>query len=147
MRLCCTNGYRVSRRRGLLCVCMHLADDVRYSISSFNSTTTLRVDPQSHMDVRETLFIWVVLRIFCQCLEKGKRVREMKTGAQYGTGRWKPANIRRACYQDRMLSNGESCPHLVYLILIEWYGSICYSLSNFHQVFLDVLYNDITTLV
>lgn len=38
-------------------------------------------------------------------------------------------------------------PHLVYLILVEWYVSSCYFLSHLHQVFLDVLHNDISTLV
>lgn len=47
----------------------HLADDVRDCISSFNPATTLGVDPQSHMDVREALLVWIVLRIFSQSLE------------------------------------------------------------------------------
>lgn len=39
------------------------------------------------------------------------------------------------------------CPHLVYLILVERYFSRCYFLSHLHQVFLDVLNNDVTILV
>lgn len=48
----------------------HLADDVRDCISSFDPVTTLGVDPQSHMDVREALLIWIVLRIFSQSLKE-----------------------------------------------------------------------------
>lgn len=48
----------------------HLADDVRDCISSFDPVTSLGVDPKSHMNVREALLIWVVLRIFSQSLER-----------------------------------------------------------------------------
>lgn len=38
-------------------------------------------------------------------------------------------------------------PHLVDLVLVQWYGSTSYLLSQLHQVFLDVLHNDIATLI
>lgn len=41
----------------------------------------------------------------------------------------------------------QPCPYLVYLILVEWYSSFCYFLSHLHQVFLDVLHNDVAILV
>lgn len=37
--------------------------------------------------------------------------------------------------------------YLVYLILVEWYVSIRYLLTNLHQVLLDILHNDIPTLI
>ncbi len=41
----------------------------------------------------------------------------------------------------------QPCPHLVYLILVERYGSFCYFLSHLHQVLLDVLHDDVAILV
>lgn len=48
---------------------------------------------------------------------------------------------------DRAFYGNLRFPHLVYLILVERYGSTCYLLSHLHQVFLNVLHNYITTLV
>lgn len=51
----------------------YLADDVGDRISSFDPSTPLRVDPQSHVDVREALLVWIILRVFGQCLSKREK--------------------------------------------------------------------------
>lgn len=48
----------------------HLADDVRDRVPSFDPATTLGVYPQSHMDVREALLVWIILRILSQRLDE-----------------------------------------------------------------------------
>lgn len=52
----------------------YLADDVGDRISSFDPSTPLRVDPQSHVDVREAPLVWIILRVFGQRLSERERV-------------------------------------------------------------------------
>ena len=54
----------------------HLTNDVRDCVSSFDTATALRVDPQGHVDVGEALLVWVVLRIFGQSLGQPQSHRE-----------------------------------------------------------------------
>lgn len=176
-------------------ICTHLADDVRDCISGFDPVTALGVDPQSHMDVREALLIWIVLRIFSESLEATGKGKTATMNRQYNANTleshssflccsilssmwnqlvdqfytvhvncccmwWHPVverthmnpvslklQVTAFLFRSGNVQNIQPCPHLVYLILVERYGSFCYFLSHLHQVFLDVLYNDVAILV
>lgn len=56
----------------------HLTDDVGDCITSFDPATSLRVDPESHMDVGEAFLVWIILRIFCQTLQESENKRLIK---------------------------------------------------------------------
>lgn len=117
----------------------HFANEVGDGIARFDPTTTLGVDPQSHVDVRETFLIRVVLRIFCQGLERRKPV--VKSRQESNNENKKEITASVEAEQKQLF------PHLVDLVLVQWYGSTSYLLSQLHQVFLDVLHNDIATLI
>lgn len=64
---------------------------------------------------------------------------------------WTRAETQLICVSDKTLNlhwtNLQLCPHLVYLVLVEWNLSCRYFLPHLHQMFLDVLHYHITTLV
>lgn len=47
---------------------VYLTDDVGHGVPGFDLPASLRVDPQSHMHMGETLLIWIVLRVLRQGL-------------------------------------------------------------------------------
>lgn len=57
------------------------------------------------------------------------------------------ANQKRNTREHRDSIQSELHLYLVDLILVEWYVSVRHLLSNLHQMLLDVLHNDIPTLV
>lgn len=109
---------------------VYLTDDVGHGVSCFDLASSLRVDPQGHMHVRETLFIRVVLRVLRQGLHKHIHVK-------------RPSSVALSS----CLSSQRNLHHLVDLKHAERDAAVGHLLPNLNQMLLDVLKDCVPVLV
>lgn len=109
---------------------VYLTDDVGHSVSRFDLPSSLRVDPQSHVHVRETLLIRVVLRVLRQGLRTQTCIKCPSCVAL------------SSCVSSQL-----NLHHLVDLKHAERDAAIGHLLPNLDQMLLDVLKDRVPVLV